>query len=550
MTELWSVLAGAVIFVLGMNFLEEATQMLSGRKFKLFLKKQTYHAAKAVGIGTFASGILQSSSVVNLLILSLVGSGAIPLRNALAVVLGSNLGTTLNTWILSSLGFLFDADVIALPAIALAGIVRALVKNKSALYNGFSCLMGLGFIMLGLELIKKGMGGYIGDIDMSLLNHYHILVYLMFGVLITTLMQSSAATIVIVLSALHADIISLYAATAVALGAEIGTTLKFLFVSYGREPSMKRLALGNFLFNLFNALVIMVFLVPINKLITAVLSIKDPLFALAFFQTFVNLFAILLFSPFLNFWERFLNGKFVNGQLATKYIGKVPVPDTELAIDALKKETSYFLKTVLQFTNNIMDCRKELPITNEISSFFLTQDLTGQYSFIKQLHGDIYRYYTVVEQAQIPEKQRKDLGRLMSSVRNSIFAAKSLQDAERDIIQLRKSANETKYDFYSQSRQLAGNILQKISDIILANSKENNRKQLATVYQMSRANNIRALNDSSRLSEIEISTIINFNRELLNALDSLLLSARDILLDPEEQQGFEALLEKDNLATK
>lgn len=553
MTNLWMVLAGAAIFVLGMNFLEEATQILSGRSFKLFLKKNTAHAAKAIGIGTLASGILQSSSVVNLLVLSLAGSGAIPLRNALAVLLGSNLGTTLNTWILSLLGFRFDVDLIALPIIALAGTFRALLKNKAVMYNACSCLLGLGFIMMGLELIKTGMGGYFGSIDLSTLNHYSVVVGLLFGILITALIQSSAATLVIVLSALHADVINLYLATAVVLGAEIGTTLKFLFVSYSRGAIIKRLALGNFLFNLLNAMVILVLLIPINKLITDVLFITNPLYALAFFQSFVNLAAIILFGPFLTFWETYLKKRFLNEVRVTKYIGKLPIPDIELAIATLENEVLYFLKTVLQFAVHITGSEKVLPVTTEVPSSFREQNLAGQYHLIKQLHGDIHRYYILLQNGPIPARQREDLDRLMSSVRSGMFAAKSLQDAKQDVMQLSKSANETKYNFYLQLRQFADEILQHISDIILATEKLDNNKHLTKVYEMIPVNNTQVLNKlyhmdaSAGLSEIEISTIINFNRELSNALQSIVLSVKDILLNQEELDVFDTGLEKESL---
>lgn len=550
MANLWTVLAGAAIFVLGMNFLEEATQMLSGRGFKLFLKKNTAHAAKAIGIGAITSGILQSSSVVNLMVLSLAGSGAIPLRNALAVLLGSNLGTTLNTWILSSLGFRFDVDLIALPIIALAGIFRVMLKGRLVWYNACSCLLGLGFIMMGLELIKTGMGGCLGSIDLSMLNQYSVVVGLLFGILITALVQSSAATLVIVLSALHANVIDLYLATSVVLGAEVGTTLKFLFVSYGREATMKRLSLGNFLFNLINAIVILIFLVPVNKLITEVFFIKNPLYALAFFQTFVNLVAIVLFSPLLNLWERLLKKSFQHEARVAKYIDNLPMPDTELSIVALGNETLYFLKTVLQFAINVTASEKVLPVTRETPLSFLERNLGDQYSDIKQLQGDIHRYYIAIQNTRVTMEQSGELDRLMSSARNAIFAAKSLQDTERDFAQLRKSANETKYGFYLQSRKFTDDLLQKISDIILAAEKTDAPKHLAEIYQLIPVNSTRILNTlyhidaSSGLSEIEISTIINFNRELSNAFSSIVLSVKDILLSPDQQDVFDTLLEK------
>ena len=549
MIELWKVLAGATIFALGMNFLEEAMQKLSGRKFKLFLKKHTYRTISAIGIGTFVSGILQSSSVVNLLILSLTGSGGIPLRNALAVTLGSNLGTTLNTWILSSVGFRFDIATIAFPAIAFAGLMRALLKDKPIAYNWFSFLLGFGFILLGLEFIKTGVKDYVGKIDLALFSSYPVIVYLLVGILITALLQSSTATVAIVLSSLHSQAIGLYAATAVVLGSEIGSTIKFFFVSYGRDPSVKRVALGNFLFNLLNAIVILLLLIPVNKLITEALSIKDPLTALAFFQTFINIIAIILFVPLLSLSEKFLMRRFVDDRLATKYIGKVPVPDTELAIAALENETLHFLETVLQFAANVLDYGKELPL-KDLSPFFLSQNLAEQYYFIKQLNGDIYKYYIAVQQAQTSAAQVEKLDRLMSSVREGIFAAKSLHDVERDVIQLRKSANETKYESYLQSRESASTLLMQFSRIIQAGSKGNKMRPLTNIYQVIWINYCQTFNYHAEkiagLSEIELSTIINLNRELYNAFHSIVLSIKDLLLEGKELANFEDFMEKES----
>src|SRR5690349_12062157 len=101
-SNIWVVLAGLAVFLLGMNFMEESMQKLSGRPFKLFLKKYTSNKIRAVAGGTLATGILQSSSVVNLMILALTGAGVIKMQNALAVVLGANLGSTLNSWIIAT----------------------------------------------------------------------------------------------------------------------------------------------------------------------------------------------------------------------------------------------------------------------------------------------------------------------------------------------------------------------------------------------------------------------------------------------------------------
>lgn len=92
--DFWKVLAGVAIFMLGMMMLEEALQQLAGRPFKLFLRKHTTHKLKAIGAGAVVTAVLQSSSIVNLMLLAFVGSGIIQMENGLAMMLGSNIGTT------------------------------------------------------------------------------------------------------------------------------------------------------------------------------------------------------------------------------------------------------------------------------------------------------------------------------------------------------------------------------------------------------------------------------------------------------------------------
>jgi len=94
--DIWKMLAGIAIFLLGIKFLEESLQELAGRRFKLFLKKQTQNKLKAIGGGAVVTAVLQSSSIVGLMVLAFAGAGIIHMQNALAIILGANLGTTIS----------------------------------------------------------------------------------------------------------------------------------------------------------------------------------------------------------------------------------------------------------------------------------------------------------------------------------------------------------------------------------------------------------------------------------------------------------------------
>ena len=127
------VIGGIGIFVLGMKYLEENLRHLAGRSFKLFLRHQALNKLKGLSGGMIATLVLQSSSVVNLMILAFVGSGVLSLRHALAIVLGSNIGTTLDSWVVAIAGFRFDLELYSLPVVGICALGLALSKSDTPL---------------------------------------------------------------------------------------------------------------------------------------------------------------------------------------------------------------------------------------------------------------------------------------------------------------------------------------------------------------------------------------------------------------------------------
>ena len=123
LTAFFKLLVGVVIFLFGFNFIEESISNISGRSFKLYLKKQTSNPIKAIIGGTVVTAILQSSSIVNFLVLSFVGAGILKISNALAIVLGANLGTTLSSWVIATLGFQMNLENLSFPLIAIGGLL-------------------------------------------------------------------------------------------------------------------------------------------------------------------------------------------------------------------------------------------------------------------------------------------------------------------------------------------------------------------------------------------------------------------------------------------
>ncbi|HRO47373.1 Na/Pi symporter [Agriterribacter sp.] len=545
--DTWKLLAGIAIFLLGMHFLEKALKSLTGRSFKLFLKKKTSNKPAAIAGGAIVTAVLQSSSVVNLMVLAFAGAGVITMHNALAIMLGSNLGTTVSSWIIVTLGFKLNIESFALPVIGIAGIAMMLVGKDSRWHNWCMFFLGFGFLFFGLSFIRTSIEQTVQQLDLSILNEKPAILFLLVGLLITSLIQSSSATVAIVLSALHVNAISLFAAMAIVLGSEIGTTVKLVLASVKGVAVKKRVALGNLLFNVVNALLIFIFLGPINKLITSVIGIHDNLIALIFFQTLTNLTGIIIFYPFLEIFGRFLEKRFISTDNETAYIHKVKVTDTELAMLALEKEAQHFIYHVCIFSLNAFDCKAGKNNPFSLSPLFEPEKLPGKYEYIKHLHGEVQTYSIRLQNATADKEQQSRIHQLISSFRNSMYAAKNIKDALPDIDQLKKSSNDLKFEFYLRTKKRVGNFIERAIALLGADPIPSNFEQLSSIYSTTQEGYNTTLRELYResvlknVNEVEFSTIVNFNREMYTAEKSVVFALKDYLLRGNEEDYFDEL---------
>lgn len=543
--DIWKSLAGIAIFLMGMNFLESSLKKLAGRSFKLFLKKQTTNKVKAIFGSAIVTGVLQSSSIVNLITLAFVGAGVINMQNALAVMLGANLGTTLDSWLVASVGFSTGIENFSLPVTAIAGIAAAIFNKESKWYYWSNMLLGLGLLFIGLNFMRTGIEASVNNIDFATLNTYPIIVFLLIGLIITSLIQSSSATIAIVLSALHANAIGLYAATAIVLGSEIGTTLKLLIASAGGIPAKKRVALGNFLFNVITSILVIIFLHPIINLITDVVGIKNNLIALVAFQTFVNILGIVLFFPFLNSFGRILEKLFTKNSTHTLFISKTALADTDIALDAMKDETKFLMYQVIGF------CLEAFGIDNKdwqktALDSYAKHNTEEKYNHIKEVYGDIHAFFIELQNRTDSKTESEMLEKLMFSVRNAMYAAKNTKDILHDIEQLSNSSNDVKYSFFMAAKEKAA-LFYKETLSIIDSQDANGFEKITKLYnsvQEDYTSTLKSLYESpftQKISDVEISTILNFNRELYSSFKSMVIALKDYSLNEKDADYFDDL---------
>jgi|CXWL01.1.fsa_nt_gi phosphate:Na+ symporter len=544
--DIWKVLAGVAIFLLGIRFLEESLHQLSGRRFKLFLRKQTSNKLKAIGGGAIVTGVLQSSSLVSLMVLAFVGAGVITMQNALAVILGANLGTTIDSWIVAIAGFKLNIENIALPVAGIAGLGFAIFDRQTRWYNWCRFFLGFSFLFVGLGYMKTGIEGLVMNVDLRQFEKAPILVFFGIGFLITTLIQSSSATIAITLSALNAGALTLLDSTAIILGSEVGTTIKLFIASLKGVAAKRRVALGNFIFNAINVTLVLIFLMPVNRFITDVIGIKDSLIALVFFQSFVNVIGIILFYPLLNLFSRFLEKRFKNDDDETMFIHKAASLEPSVALFAMEKENRHFLHAVLDFTWSCFEKENKHISSMELHKGFPGKTLPDKYEYIKFLHGEIHTFYIQMQKNITGKEDIERLDRMISSVRNTMYAAKSVKDAIPDMQQLGNSANDVKYNFYKQTRKSVDEFCDKIYELLNKDPAFHFEELTALYHSVTRNYTIvlhQLYKDSTagHVGETEITTLLNFNREVFTAFKSLVFGVKDYLFDKKQSGYFDDL---------
>ena len=546
-SEIFKLLTGIVIFLLGASYLEDSIKSLAGRSFKLFLRKQTTNKLKAIGGGAIVTGVLQSSSVVSLMVLAFVGAGVIQMESALAVILGANLGTTIDSWVVATLGFKFNIENISYPVAAISGLSMLLSNKDGRLYQWSRLLFGIAFLFVGLNFIKTGMQDVINEIDLSSVKEQPAIIFLVIGLLITAVIQSSSPTVVIVLSALHVNAIGLYEATAIILGAEVGSPLKLILASIKGSADKKRVAFGVVFFNITMAVLMLLVLRPVNTLITDIIGLKDELLALVFFQSLVNITGIIIFYPLLGPIGRFLEKRFVKEEDETLFIHKVNVTDTDPALVALEKETEWILYHTTAFAMEAFDLKTDAFEKLSFSKEFITKKVMEKYEHIKHQHGDIYNYATRLQRHVTDKETNSRIYQLLDAARNIMYAAKNIKDALPDIELLSKSSKDQKYNSYIQTRKRIADFFENTITLVNESSESENFKKISLLYKGIQKSYKEMLSELHRedlhkkIDEVEFSTIVNFNREIFTCEKSIAFALKDLLLSEEESIKFDDL---------
>jgi phosphate:Na+ symporter len=549
--EVWKFLAGLGLFLYGMNLMEHVLKKVSGRSFKLFLRKYTQSLFKSIVGGTLITGLVQSSSVVSLLVLAFVGAGIITYRNALGVILGSNLGTTLTSWIVATVGFKLNIESFSLPVIAFTAIVMFFVHRRKKIYNILRIFFSIGILFLGFGFMKTGAESLVGTFDLGALMQYNTLVFVLAGFILTTIIQASSASVAIALTALNANAIGLPAAAAFVIGSELGTTIKIVLAASNGSPDKKRVAWGNFIFNITTTVAAYLALPWLLYLIQEIILIHDPLIALVFFQSTINLLTIILFLPLINPLAKWLEGRFKNDvQRETSFISRdLPIVG-ELVMDALYHETELLIKRTSEFHTRVLSFydQKESFLQSLTQATGSTED---HYDCLKKIEGEILHYYSTLQPEDLDREQHDQINQYITAVRHSIHAAKSIKDIQHNLKDLSNSGNDALHEHYATLQKnwnefdISFHRLLTITDTKLLFEELTLAMKVAFSAQVKHNTAIVTALKERKLTEIDTSTLMNVEREVLSGKKSLLRALSHLKLTHTQADVFEFLPEEE-----
>jgi phosphate:Na+ symporter len=264
-----------------------------------------------------------------------------------------------------------------------------------------------------------------------------------------------------------------------------------------------------------------------------------------FFQSFVNLAGIILFYPFLDLFGKFLEKRFAADRTERMFASHGIVTGNEFALDGLEKESRVLVYHVLSLASGAFRAGYHAPPEAALGKFD-KKPFNEKYEYIKNLHGQLQRAALGLRSG-LSKEDNVRVNQLVSAIRNSMYAAKNIRDAILDIEQLQNSSNDVKYDFYQASRSKMISFCNRVGTIAVKPGSSEGFEEIKELYSEIQKGYTQSLEELykdglvQRVSQSEISTLINFNREMYTAFKSLVFAVKDYMLNDKQAEQFDEL---------
>ena len=484
------ILSGIAIFIIGMFFMQDGFKQLSGGILEKLLEKFTSNTLYAILTGFLSTSVVQSSTIITLIVVSFLSAELLTLVQAVGIVFGSNIGSTTTAWIVSSLGVDVKISTYAFPMLVF-GVVLRFFKSNGVKGTG-NVLLGLGFIFLGISYMKDGFDIMKNSIDLAsyaMEGYLGIIVYILIGILITVVIQSSAATLAIVITALNADSITYVNAIALAIGANVGTTLTTILASFASNENGKRVALIHFLFNLISATFITILIyqfIDLTDFIAPFLGVSDNNYGmkLALFHTIFSVTGVILLTPAISLLVK-LSEKLIQKKVSSaskpKYLNQSVLSNPDASLAALRKEIINLYENCQKAMLHALNIHTT-GLTRETLKVQLAKELTIidtdideiYQKNLKSLYSEIVKFSSFAQENMF-DFQHKKIDELKRAAVLLVEVLRDTRDIQRNVNFYLKSKNEYIKEEYNILRKELAEMLIDINTLALL---ENDSEQL------------------------------------------------------------------------
>ena len=534
--QIFTLLGALGMFLYGMNLMSSGLQKAAGDRLRGLLSAMTSNPFKGVLTGLGITSVIQSSSATTVMVVSFVNAGLLTLAQAIGVIMGANIGTTVTAWLVSWLGFKADISILAVPLMLLGFIFSNSKKNQRQ--NIGELIVGFCLLFLGLSFMKESVPDLnetpqVLEFVRSWAGHGFgsVLIFLAFGTVLTLVLQSSSATMAITLIMLSMGFIPFNMACAMVLGENIGTTITANIAAAVGNTQAKRAAMSHTIFNVFGVIWALIFFKPflalVGKIIEALFGLPNPaaegfavsgqntpdataaLYGLSMLHTLFNTINTLILVWCVRFIEKAVVWIIKtpknqdNEAFRLKYISAGPLATPELAADQAFDEIIHFA----QISKNGLSYIKAAIKENDPDRFEELRGKLVKYEEISdRIEYEIASFLNAVSAGDISEETSKRI----KSMYKIIGELESLGDSGESISRILSRRNIHKKTFDQDTVKKLEDMAAAVEnayDAMIANLNSAHKGQLAEISNAynaeDRINNLRNYLRDSEIEEIE-----------------------------------------------
>ena len=530
--QIFTLLGALGMFLYGMNLMSSGLQKAAGDKLRGFLSAMTSNPFKGVMTGVGVTSLIQSSSATTVMVVSFVNAGLLTLAQAISVIMGANIGTTVTAWLVAWLGFKADISILAIPLMAVGFLCSNSKKNQRQ--NIGELVVGFSLLFLGLSFMKESVPDLnqtpeVLEFVKSWASHGFgsVLIFLVFGTVLTLVLQSSSATMAITLIMLSMGWIPFNMACAMVLGENIGTTITANIAASVGNTQAKRAAMSHTIFNLFGVVWAVIMFRPFLALVGNIIElfglpnpaaegfVVDPestsdstaaLYGLSMLHTLfntINTFILIWFVKFIEKAVKRIIKSPKNQESDTfrlKYITAGPLATPELATEQAFDEIIHFA----QISRNGLGYTKQALVETDKDKFEELRKKLVKYEEISdKIEYEIATFLNEVSTSDISEATSVKI----KAMYKIIGELESLGDSGESISRILSRRNIHHKDFDETTMKHLMNMVDAVDEAYEAMITNLNAAHKQTLSDISNANNaeerINSLRNNLRDSEIE-----------------------------------------------